>query len=211
MREIVFELHQLLHRPLAYVTRQSVPARTRQEEVAQWVEDAVEKDSTRTPVADGTVHPLTSYVINYVKFLFECKDSTRTPVTDGTVHPLTSYVINYVKFLLDYEGTLRQLFEEAEKERGEKDWQCGDSFARQKPRLEVATLRILTVLESNLEGGACMKGRARRGVCMKLHRKKLSHLSRPLSPLPFFSFHHVFPRPSSPPLLYPHPPVMKAR
>ena len=34
-------------------------------------EDAVEKDSTRTPVVDGTVHPLTSYVINYVKFLFE--------------------------------------------------------------------------------------------------------------------------------------------
>ncbi|CAI5953363.1 unnamed protein product [Closterium sp. NIES-64] len=82
------------------------------------------------------------------------KDSTRTPVADGTVHPLTSYVINYVKFLFDYEGTLRQLFEEAEKERGEKDWQGGDPSARQKPRLEVATLRILTVLESNLEAKA---------------------------------------------------------
>jgi exocyst complex protein 7 len=34
-------------------------------------EDAVEKDATKTPVLDGTVHPLTSYVINYVKFLFE--------------------------------------------------------------------------------------------------------------------------------------------
>nr|GEY55497.1 exocyst complex component EXO70A1-like [Tanacetum cinerariifolium] len=34
-------------------------------------EEAVEKDATRTAVADGTVHPLTSYVINYVKFLFE--------------------------------------------------------------------------------------------------------------------------------------------
>lgn len=39
-------------------------------------EVAVEKDSTRTPVADGTVHPLTSYVINYVKFLFEYVTST---------------------------------------------------------------------------------------------------------------------------------------
>ncbi|KAK9921449.1 hypothetical protein M0R45_029958 [Rubus argutus] len=29
---------------------------------------------------------------------------------DGTVHPLTSYVINYVKFLFDYQSTLKQLF-----------------------------------------------------------------------------------------------------
>lgn len=34
-------------------------------------EEAVEKDATKTTVSDGTVHPLTSYVINYVKFLFE--------------------------------------------------------------------------------------------------------------------------------------------
>ena len=34
-------------------------------------EDAVATDATKTPVLDGTVHPLTSYVINYVKFLFE--------------------------------------------------------------------------------------------------------------------------------------------
>lgn len=34
-------------------------------------EEAVEKDCTKTAVLDGTVHPLTSYVINYVKFLFE--------------------------------------------------------------------------------------------------------------------------------------------
>lgn len=34
-------------------------------------EEAVEKDATKTAVFDGTVHPLTSYVINYVKFLFE--------------------------------------------------------------------------------------------------------------------------------------------
>lgn len=34
-------------------------------------EEAVDKDATKTVVHDGTVHPLTSYVINYVKFLFE--------------------------------------------------------------------------------------------------------------------------------------------
>ncbi|KAJ7556873.1 hypothetical protein O6H91_05G102600 [Diphasiastrum complanatum] len=42
------------------------------------------------------------------------KDATKTPVLDGTVHPLTSYVINYVKFLFDYQATVKQLFEEDE-------------------------------------------------------------------------------------------------
>ncbi|XVE96303.1 hypothetical protein REPUB_Repub02eG0209600 [Reevesia pubescens] len=40
------------------------------------------------------------------------KDATRTAVLDGTVHPLTSYVINYAKFLFDYQTTLKQLFQE---------------------------------------------------------------------------------------------------
>lgn len=34
-------------------------------------EEAVEKDATKTAILDGTVHPLTSYVIHYVKFILE--------------------------------------------------------------------------------------------------------------------------------------------
>ena len=45
-------------------------AQTAQESFGDF-EEAVEKDATKTAVTDGTVHPLTSYVINYVKFLFE--------------------------------------------------------------------------------------------------------------------------------------------
>ena len=45
-------------------------AQTAQETFSDF-EEAVEKDATKTSVQDGTVHPLTSYVINYVKFLFE--------------------------------------------------------------------------------------------------------------------------------------------
>lgn len=45
------------------------------------------------------------------------KDATKTAVSDGTVHPLTSYVINYVKFLFDYQSTLKQLFQEFENEK----------------------------------------------------------------------------------------------
>ncbi|KAI4370707.1 hypothetical protein MLD38_019027 [Melastoma candidum] len=44
------------------------------------------------------------------------KDATKTAVLDGTVHPLTSYVINYVKFLFDYQSTLKQLFQEFKNE-----------------------------------------------------------------------------------------------
>ncbi|KAM6547728.1 hypothetical protein CsatB_019404 [Cannabis sativa] len=40
------------------------------------------------------------------------KDATKTTVLDGTVHPLTSYVINYVKFLYDYQSTLKQLYQD---------------------------------------------------------------------------------------------------
>ncbi|KAG8651020.1 hypothetical protein MANES_07G086200v8 [Manihot esculenta] len=42
------------------------------------------------------------------------KDATKTALLDGTVHPLTSYVIHYVKFILDYQSTLKQLFQEFE-------------------------------------------------------------------------------------------------
>ncbi|KAJ8562797.1 hypothetical protein K7X08_031249 [Anisodus acutangulus] len=42
------------------------------------------------------------------------KDATKTAVSDGTVHPLTSYVTNYVKFLFDYQSTLKQPFQEVE-------------------------------------------------------------------------------------------------
>ncbi|KAG0570253.1 hypothetical protein M758_6G142600 [Ceratodon purpureus] len=41
------------------------------------------------------------------------KDATKTLVLDGTVHMLTSYVINYVKFLLDYQNTLNELFSDS--------------------------------------------------------------------------------------------------
>lgn len=42
------------------------------------------------------------------------KDASKTSINDGTVHPLTSYVINYLKLLLDYCPTLDQLFKEFE-------------------------------------------------------------------------------------------------
>lgn len=45
-------------------------AQTVQETIADF-EEAVEMDATETAVMDGSVHPLTSYVVTYVKYLFE--------------------------------------------------------------------------------------------------------------------------------------------
>ncbi|XP_037437787.1 exocyst complex component EXO70A1-like [Triticum dicoccoides] len=42
------------------------------------------------------------------------KDTSKTNVHDGTVHPLTIRVINHVKFLFDYQSTLNLLFQEFE-------------------------------------------------------------------------------------------------
>ncbi|MCO5603803.1 hypothetical protein L7F22_057955 [Adiantum nelumboides] len=70
------------------------------------------------------------------------KDVTKTPVQDGTVHPLTSYVINYVKFLFDYQVTLRQLFGE------DKSVEPANS------QLAAATMKIMSALQTNLDGKA---------------------------------------------------------
>uniref|UniRef100_A0ACD5WP47 Uncharacterized protein n=1 Tax=Avena sativa TaxID=4498 RepID=A0ACD5WP47_AVESA len=45
-------------------------------------------------------------------------DVAKFIITDGTVHPLTIYVMNYVKFLFDYQSTLKQLFVEFKRDDG---------------------------------------------------------------------------------------------
>ncbi|KAL6651646.1 hypothetical protein ACP70R_010571 [Stipagrostis hirtigluma subsp. patula] len=40
------------------------------------------------------------------------KDSPNSTTTDGAVHPLTSYVINYIKFIFDYQSSLKKIFKE---------------------------------------------------------------------------------------------------
>ncbi|XP_068662339.1 exocyst complex component EXO70A1-like isoform X2 [Aristolochia californica] len=58
------------------------------------------------------------------------KDATKTAVLDGTVHPLTSYVINYVKFLFDYQSTLKQLFQEFDNGGGDSNSQLANVTMR---------------------------------------------------------------------------------
>ncbi|XP_047093282.1 exocyst complex component EXO70A1-like [Lolium rigidum] len=40
------------------------------------------------------------------------KESPKSTTTDGDVHPITSYIANYIKFLFDYESSLKMIFQE---------------------------------------------------------------------------------------------------
>ena len=68
--ELLFESKACIEMREAALSLTKRLAETVQETFVDF-EEAVEKDATKTTVLDGTVHPLTSYVINYVKFLFE--------------------------------------------------------------------------------------------------------------------------------------------
>ncbi|KAG4969783.1 hypothetical protein JHK85_036204 [Glycine max] len=76
MRELQPEIERLFESKACIEMRDAAMnltkrlAQTAQETFIDF-EEAVEKDATKTTVMDGTVHPLTSYVINYVKFLYE--------------------------------------------------------------------------------------------------------------------------------------------
>jgi len=76
-------------------------AQTAQETFVDF-EEAVEKDATKTTVMDGTVHPLTSYVINYVKFLYEWVISKCFPFD-------CVCVINYLSFPKYFINTSKRI------------------------------------------------------------------------------------------------------
>eukprot|EP01018_Ginkgo_biloba_P014354 Gb_10562 [translate_table: standard] len=40
------------------------------------------------------------------------RETSRTPIPGGAIHPLTRYVMNYIRFLFDYTDTLKQLIDE---------------------------------------------------------------------------------------------------
>ncbi|XAR52034.1 hypothetical protein NMG60_11006878 [Bertholletia excelsa] len=42
-------------------------------------------------------------------------DTAKTPVPGGAVHPLTSYIMNYLKYACDYKETLEQVFKDHQK------------------------------------------------------------------------------------------------
>ncbi|XP_031486210.1 exocyst complex component EXO70B1-like [Nymphaea colorata] len=64
-----------------------------------------EIDSARTQLGEAAIGAF-SDLENSIK-----GDSAKTPVPGGAVHPLTRYVMNYLKLACEYKETLRQVFE----------------------------------------------------------------------------------------------------
>jgi exocyst complex protein 7 len=98
------------------------------------------------------------------------RDGSKTPVPGGGVHPLTRYVMNYIKFMCDYSDTLKLLFGEKEADlpdaeevhnslkdspryssRSDGDDGSGRNATTELSPLAVQTIWITKVLLSNLE------------------------------------------------------------
>lgn len=92
------------------------------------------------------------------------RDTSKTPIPGGAIHPLTRYVMNYIKFLFDYTDILKQLIDERNEaiprqlsdgfiEFSEEDRQgdLSNPTSNSTP-LARRLLSITSLLESNLEG-----------------------------------------------------------
>lgn len=110
-----------------------------------------EADSTRCRIGEATVS-IFSDLENSIK-----ADSGKTPVPGGAVHPLTRYVMNYLKLACEYKDTLQQVFEEHKKventdELTELDNEGGtDNGEERRSPFSVQLLLIMDLLDSNLE------------------------------------------------------------
>lgn len=88
-------------------------------------------------------------------------DIARNPVPGGAIHPLTRYVMNYMRLACDYRDTLEQVFRQGEKseiQRMTDSPNHSDEFATEKningsddlSPLSIETIEIMDLLESNL-------------------------------------------------------------
>ncbi|XP_061362435.1 exocyst complex component EXO70C2-like [Gastrolobium bilobum] len=90
-------------------------------------------------------------------------DTGKTPVAGGAVHPLTRYIMNYLRLACEYKDTLEEVFREhskieradstsrphyeEEKKNVQKEKENASPFAAQ-------LMRVMELLDSNLEGKA---------------------------------------------------------
>ncbi|GAA0170015.1 membrane traffic protein [Lithospermum erythrorhizon] len=79
-------------------------------------------------------------------------EASRKPVQNGDIHPLTRYVMNYVKLLVDYSETLDELLRKTEEntEQEEKD-EGYNSEAERMSCIGQRLMLLIKSLESNLE------------------------------------------------------------
>ncbi|GAV56559.1 Exo70 domain-containing protein [Cephalotus follicularis] len=80
-------------------------------------------------------------------------ETSKKPMQSGEIHPLTRYVMNYVKLLVDYSGTLNQLLESDEDESGglhEHDDNDGSELEIMSA-IRRRLFLLISALEKNLE------------------------------------------------------------
>lgn len=89
------------------------------------------------------------------------RESSKTPIPGGAVHPLTRYVMNYIKLLCDYTDTLKQLLGGKKKEipkllgdsSGVPDYIDDERGSEEESSPLAVQINWLTcVLQNNLEG-----------------------------------------------------------
>ncbi|KAG6468810.1 hypothetical protein ZIOFF_073503 [Zingiber officinale] len=81
-------------------------------------------------------------------------DNNKMPVPGGAVHPLTRYVMNYLKYACEYRATLEQVFREHKKSDNSSayDEECSrNGAAENEETFSVQLLEVMNLLHSNLE------------------------------------------------------------
>ncbi|XXG41635.1 hypothetical protein AAC387_Pa01g2064 [Persea americana] len=113
-----------------------------------------ETASTRFRVGEAAVS-IFSDLENSIK-----ADSGKTPVPGGAVHPLTRYVMNYVKYACEYKDTLEQVFQENQNSenshtihRSDNQMETNHNRAEEKhpSPFAVKLMMVMDLLDSNLE------------------------------------------------------------
>jgi exocyst complex protein 7 len=88
------------------------------------------------------------------------RDSSRVPVTGGSVHPLTRYVMNYIKLSCDYTDTLKLVYNDRSQNSDHPNSpDRDDRFVREDSTsspLASQISRLALALQTNLEGKAKM-------------------------------------------------------
>ncbi|PSS07676.1 Exocyst complex component EXO70B1 like [Actinidia chinensis var. chinensis] len=78
-------------------------------------------------------------------------EASRKPIQGGEIHPLTRYVMNYVKLLVDYSDSLNALLENSVDDSGDSQRDDGDLPAECTSPFARRLLSLIKSLESNLE------------------------------------------------------------
>ncbi|BAT93502.1 Exocyst complex component [Vigna angularis] len=78
-------------------------------------------------------------------------DNERIPVPNGAVHPLTRYVMNYLKYACEYKDTLEEVFEQGERINEKEVNEVEDVEKRKNSGFAVQLMSIMDLLDANVE------------------------------------------------------------